>query len=51
LVNISILVTTQNDENQSPNEEIQAIEQVKLIYETSGILNKSLFRILLKNSS
>ncbi|CAF0805123.1 unnamed protein product [Adineta steineri] len=29
-------ITTDNDENQSPNEEIQAIDQVKLIYETNG---------------
>ncbi|CAF1350812.1 unnamed protein product [Adineta ricciae] len=29
-------INTENDENQPPDEEIQAIEQVKLIYETSG---------------
>ncbi|UJR38475.1 hypothetical protein I4U23_031143 [Adineta vaga] len=29
-------ITTEKDENQPPNEEIQAIEQVKLIYETAG---------------
>jgi hypothetical protein len=34
------LVTTYSDENQPPNDEIRAIEQVKLIYETAGRIQK-----------
>lgn len=34
-----------NDENQPPNDEIQDIEQVKLVYETAGMIHRTIFRI------